>query len=69
MRLSRDTERMVLGDLTYGRAKEAGWVVLEEPTNKERKFCAKIGLEIIEMPLEEFMAEFDVALPQLAEAC
>jgi hypothetical protein len=69
MHLSRDTERMVLGDLTYGRAREAGWVVLEEPTDKERRYCAKLGLEIIEMPLETFMAEFNVALPQQAEAC
>jgi hypothetical protein len=68
MRLSRDTERMVLGDLTYGRAREAGWIVLEEPTNKERRFCAKLGIEVIEMPLEQFMNEFGVSLPQLAEA-
>jgi hypothetical protein len=67
MRLSRDTERMVLNDLTYGRASEAGWVVVEEPTDKERRFCAKLGLDVIEMPLAEFMSQFDVTLPQLAE--
>ncbi len=68
MRLTRDTERMVLGDLIYGHAREAGWAVIEEPTDKERRFCAKLGLEIIEMPLDAFMAEFGVTLPQLAEA-
>ena len=68
MRLTRDTERMVLGDLIYGHAKEAGWVVIEEPTDKERRFCAKLGLQIIEMPLDAFMSEFGVTLPQLAEA-
>ena len=68
MRLTRDTERMVLGDLIYGHAKEAGWAVIAEPTDKERRFCAKLGLEIIEMPLDVFMAQFEVTLPQLAEA-
>ena len=68
MRLTRDTERMVLGDLIHGHAREAGWIVLEAPTDKERHFCAKLGLAIIEMPLETFMAGFDVTLPQLAAA-
>lgn len=69
VRLNRDTERMVLGDLIHDHAKEAGWAVIADPTDKERRFCAKLGISIIEMPLDTFMSSFDVTLPKLAEAC
>ena len=65
--LTRDTERMVLGDIIYAHAKAAGWAVIPGANDKEKRFCAKLGLEVIDMPLDEFMAEFNVELPQLAE--
>jgi hypothetical protein len=65
--LSRDTERMVLGDLIHGHANESGWAVIPGANDKERRFCAKLGLQVIDMPLDEFMAGFDVQLPQPAE--
>jgi len=48
LRLNRDTERMVLSDLIYGAATPAGWALIENPTDKERRFLAKIGIELIE---------------------
>jgi len=49
MRLNRDSERMVLSDLIYSAASEpAGWALIAEPTEKERRFCRKQGLELIE---------------------
>ena len=48
MRLNRDTERMVMSDIIYGAAEQAGWVLIAEPNDKERRFCRKLGLEIIE---------------------
>ncbi|MFC5301620.1 SIR2 family protein [Azospira restricta] len=48
MRLNRDTERMVLADIIHGAASPAGWIVLAAPSDKERRFCRKLGLEIVE---------------------
>lgn len=69
LRLNRDTERMVLADLTYGRAKEAGWAVIPDATEKEKRFCKnKLGIEIIDMSLPEFMSSFGVTIPEAVEA-
>jgi len=48
MRLNRDTERMVMSDVIYAAAEPAGWVLIQTPTDKERRFCRKQGLELIE---------------------
>lgn len=48
MRLNRDTERMVMSDMIYSAANPAGWVLIPNPTDKERRFCKKQGLELIE---------------------
>ncbi len=46
LRLSRDTERMVLADLIWGSAQPAGWALIDTPTPRERKFCARLGLQL-----------------------
>ncbi|MBI2306928.1 MAG: SIR2 family protein [Rhodocyclales bacterium] len=51
MRLNRDTERMVLADIIHGAAAPAGWILLAAPSDKERRFCRKLGLEIVEADL------------------
>jgi hypothetical protein len=69
LRLNRDTERMVLADLTYGRSCEGGWAVIPNATDKERRFCkTKLGIEVIDMPLAEFMHAFGVEIPETVEA-
>lgn len=55
MRLNRDTERMVMADMIYSAAAPAGWVFIAEPTDKERRFCKKLGLEIIEEDVFDFV--------------
>ncbi len=55
MRLNRDTERMVMSDMIYSAAQPAGWVFITEPTDKERRFCKKLGLEILEEDIFEFI--------------
>jgi len=57
MRLNRDTERMVFSDLIYGAASPAGWALIENPTDKERRFLGKIGIELIEASLQDLIAE------------
>jgi len=48
LRLNRDTERMVMSDIIYAAAQPAGWVLIQGPSDKERRFCKKQGLEVIE---------------------
>lgn len=55
MRLNRDTERMVMADMIYSAAQPAGWVFIAEPTAKEQRYCKKIGLEIIDGDVFEFI--------------
>ena len=55
MRLTRDTERMVLSDFIYAAGSPAGWILLPEPTDKERRFCAKLGIEVIEADVEDLL--------------
>lgn len=56
LRLNRDTERMVMSDIIYSASPNpTGWVLLPEPNDKERRFCKKIGLEIIEADVEALM--------------
>lgn len=55
LRLNRDTERMVLADMIHAAAEPAGWAFIAAPTDKERRFCRKIGLEIIEGDVFEFI--------------
>lgn len=55
MRLNRDTERMVMADMIHAAAQPAGWIFIAEPTDKERRFCRKVGLEIIPSDVFEFI--------------
>ena len=58
MRLDRDTERMVLADLIHDAAVEpAGWALIAEPNAKERRFCQRIGIEIVEVDALSLLAE------------
>lgn len=53
LRLNRDTQRMLLSDILYGAAQPAGWALLPEATDKERRFCARIGLEVLDLDIRE----------------
>jgi len=48
MRFHRDSERMVMSDLIYGAQAPAGWALIPDPTDKERRFLARMGIEIVE---------------------
>ena len=54
--LNRDSERMVMSDIVYSAAEPKGWVLNKSPTNKEKKYCAKIGLEILDIGVEDLLA-------------
>ena len=58
MRLNRDTERMVLSDLIHDAALEpAGWALTTEPNDKERRFCKRLGIAIVEAEALALLAE------------
>lgn len=52
-RLNRDTVRMLLSDFIYSAAQPAGWALIPEPNDKERRFCARIGLTVVEADVRE----------------
>lgn len=61
LRLNRDTERMVMADMIYAAAEQPGWVFIKEPTDKERRFCKRLGLEILEDDIFEFIGAVEAA--------
>ena len=56
MRFSRDTERMVMSDITYASAQHKGWALIQEPTKKEERFCTKMGIEIIKSDINALLS-------------
>jgi hypothetical protein len=60
MKLNRDSERMVFSDLIYDAAKApAGWALIAEPTDKERRFCKRQGIEIVEATIADLLQEWN----------
>ncbi|MES9852843.1 MAG: SIR2 family protein [Candidatus Thiodiazotropha sp. L084R] len=57
IRMTRDTERMVLSDIIYAADQPAGWALIPEPNEKERRFCKKMNIEIIEADIATFLGE------------
>ncbi|MFU8788676.1 MAG: SIR2 family protein [Methylobacter sp.] len=54
--LNRDSERMVMSDIIYGAAEKKGWVLNKNPTDKEIRYCKKIGLKILDADVEDLLA-------------
>ncbi len=67
LRLQRDTERMVLSDIIYSAAKPlTGWACLPQVTAKEKRFCAKLGLQVVDIELAEMISGLQGALATAA---
>jgi len=59
MSFTRDTERMVMSDSTWGaNSDKRGWAVIAEPTDKERRFLSRKGIDIIEADLDSIYKNF-----------
>ncbi|TCJ11539.1 SIR2 family protein [Parasulfuritortus cantonensis] len=54
MRLTRDTERMVLSDVVFGNA--GGWALIPNATDKEKRFLDKLGFELLPADCADFLA-------------
>ncbi|MES9926482.1 MAG: SIR2 family protein [Candidatus Thiodiazotropha sp. 6PDIVS] len=57
IRMTRDTERMVLSDIIYAADQPAGWALIPEPNEKERRFCKKMNIEIVEADIATFLGD------------
>jgi len=56
VRLNRDTERMVMSDITYDAGEPRGWALIPDASDKEKRFCAKIGLQWVDAGIDDLMA-------------
>jgi len=54
--LTRDTERMVLSDIMFGAARPSGWALIPNATDKEKRFLAKLGMELVPAAAADLMA-------------
>jgi hypothetical protein len=71
LRLLRDTERMVLADMIYAAGTPAGYALIPSPTAKERRFCERQGIDILEADIDDLLAavaEQGDPVPEAAEA-
>lgn len=57
MRFNRDTERMVMSDIIYSAAEPAGWAFIPNANDKEKRYCAKKNIEIIDADWQSLLAE------------
>lgn len=49
---------MVLSDLLHDAATQpAGWALIADPNDKERRFCKRIGIELVEEEVTALFAE------------
>ena len=56
LRMTRDTERMVLSDISYDAdTTTRGWALIPDPNDKERRFCKKMNINIIEADCRELL--------------
>lgn len=54
-RLNRDTDRMVFSDIIFGSDQAAGWALIPNPTAKEKRYLARLNVEIIQADVAEFL--------------
>lgn len=59
VRMQRDTERMVLSDITFGASTPRAWALIPDPTEKEKRFCARQNITVIDADWDEL---FDTQL-------
>lgn len=54
--LNRDTERMVLSDIKFGAATPAGWALMPNANDKEKRFLAKQSFELVPADIADLLA-------------
>lgn len=67
--MTRDTERMVLSDIIYDASEPAGWVLAPNANDKEKRFCEKKNLVIVDADWKDLMQASNDASKTQAELC
>lgn len=65
LRLLRDTERMIMSDITFAATEPRGYILLPEPSSKEQRFCKRQAIEIIDADIADLL-QISGILPQSA---
>lgn len=55
LRFTRDTERMVMSDIMFDAADDAGYALIPSPTEKERRWCERKHLQVVDATIEDFL--------------
>ncbi|MGD8999687.1 MAG: SIR2 family protein [Granulosicoccaceae bacterium] len=66
LRMNRDTERMVLSDISYAASEPKGWALIPDPNEKEKRYCKRQGIEIIEADVADLLEVAGVASVAMA---
>jgi hypothetical protein len=66
LRLNRDTERMVMSDITYAAGSPRGWALIPEANDKEKRFCNRQNIEIIEADIQDLLSAANWETEQVA---
>ena len=64
LRLNRDSERMVMADIIRDGGEPKGWALIKNPTDKEIRYCKKIGLEIVDADVADWLEVVGFACEQ-----
>lgn len=56
LRMTRDTERMILSDMIYGAGEPAGWALIAGASDKELRFCKRLGIRVIDADIDDLLA-------------
>lgn len=59
--MTRDTERMVLSDFIYAASEPVGWAFIRNPNEKEKRFCKKMHIEILDADISELINDGDTS--------
>jgi hypothetical protein len=55
VRFTRDTPRMIFTDVIADAAEPAGWALIPNATEKERRYCGKKGIEVVDASTEQLL--------------
>ena len=68
MHMRRDTERMVLSDISFSADTPKGWALIPEPTAKEQRFCEKQNIIVVEADWSDlFQSDSQILIESKAE--
>jgi len=56
LRMTRDTERMILSDMVYDAGEPAGWALIPGASDKELRFCKRQNIHVIDADVDDLLA-------------